>query len=130
PNLARRLVHPQDAEQVMKAYGAFQRGDTMQFRAEYRLFGADRRSVWVRHVARKDAERVYGLLLDVSDEKAAEEAALRSALHDAGTGLYNRGGFYAVAEQQLRIAQRNRSPLVLLVAEIVVPDAMKGMPAE
>jgi diguanylate cyclase (GGDEF)-like protein len=132
PNLPRRLVHPQDVERMIKSYTDFQNGAISLFRSEYRLLGANRRSVWVRHVARKaeDDARVYGLLLDVTDEMEAEEAIRTAALHDTSTGLYNRGGFYAVAEQQLRLAERYKTPLVLLIAEITRADAATRPPVE
>lgn len=123
-NLPRRLVHPQDAERVINTYTEFQKGATALFRSEYRLLGANRRSVWVRHIARRSDgdSRVYGLLLDVTEEKEAEEAVRETALHDTITGLYNRGGFYAVAEQQLRLAGRYKTPLVLLLADMKQAD--------
>jgi diguanylate cyclase (GGDEF)-like protein len=132
PNLPRRLVHPQDAERMIDAYTEFQNGHAEVFRGEYRLLGADHRSVWVRHIARKNPNdaRVYGLLLDVSDEMAAEEEMRAAALHDTNTGLYNRGGFYAVAQQQLHLAARYKTPLVLLLAQIRRADAAARTPAE
>ncbi len=132
PNLPRRLVHPQDAEAMIRTYTDFQTGRVKLFRSEYRLLGANRRSVWVRHVARKakDDGHVYGLLLDVTEEMEALEELRAATMHDSSTGLYNRGGFYAVAEQQLRLAERYKTPLVLLLAEIKRDDPAARPPAE
>jgi diguanylate cyclase (GGDEF)-like protein len=40
------------------------------------------------------------------------------SLHDPLTGLYNRRGFFALAEQQLRLATRNRQDLLLIFADL------------
>jgi diguanylate cyclase (GGDEF)-like protein len=40
------------------------------------------------------------------------------ALHDELTGLYNRRGFFAIVEHQLRIAKRKKTELYLLYADL------------
>jgi diguanylate cyclase (GGDEF)-like protein len=65
-----------------------------------------------------------GVLLarDVTEERGAiarrlEEAG-RLALIDELTGLTNRRGFTALAEQQMRFAQRTRRPLMIFYADV------------
>ncbi len=59
---------------------------------------------------------------DISERKKMEERLREAAITDALTGLLNRRGFFALAEQQLRAAGRNRKGLLLLYLDI---DNMK-----
>lgn len=55
---------------------------------------------------------------DITDRKQAEEA-LRSLSHiDELTGLFNRRQFFALAEQQLKIAIRTKKKLLLLFIDV------------
>jgi diguanylate cyclase (GGDEF)-like protein len=51
-----------------------------------------------------------------------EDRLRELSLRDALTGLYNRHGFDVLAEQQLRLATRNRKPLAILFVDL---DGMK-----
>lgn len=53
------------------------------------------------------------------EERLRAEAAVRQlSLTDELTGLYNRRGFFLLAEQQLKIAQRTQTPCCLLFADL------------
>lgn len=54
----------------------------------------------------------------------AREHAERLATTDALTGIYNRRGLFALAERQLKLAQRQDQPLALLIFDI---DRFKGI---
>ena len=50
--------------------------------------------------------------------KESEVTARRVSLHDALTGLHNRRGFIAIAEQQLELARSAQLPVLLLYADL------------
>jgi len=52
------------------------------------------------------------------ERKRAEEAIRALSLEDELTGLANRRGFYALAEQQLKVARRTKTGLFLLYSDV------------
>jgi len=62
-------------------------------------------AVLIRNKKGEPAE-IVGALLDITDRKLNEEALQKLSLADELTGLYNRRGFFTLAEQQLKIANR------------------------
>jgi diguanylate cyclase (GGDEF)-like protein/PAS domain S-box-containing protein len=65
-----------------------------------------------------DQVAVYGIYRDITAQKDAEEALRRLSTTDDLTGLLNRRGFFALAEQQRRIAVRRQADLLLLYLDI------------
>ncbi len=63
-------------------------------------------------------------LRDITDRKKAEEALQNLSLKDELTGLYNRRGFFILAEQGLKTAQRMGREMLLLFGDL---DHMKGI---
>jgi len=61
---------------------------------------------------------VIGFSVDITERKQAEEAIRALSLVDELTGLFNRRGFFALAEQQLKICNRAGEPLFLLFADL------------
>jgi diguanylate cyclase (GGDEF)-like protein/PAS domain S-box-containing protein len=61
---------------------------------------------------------VYGIYRDITAQKESEEALRRLSTTDDLTGLYNRRGFFLLAEQQRRIAVRRKAELLLLYIDI------------
>ena len=74
------------------------------------------------------SERVFkwiGAVSDITDHKKAEEErkkaeeALRTlSIKDDLTGLYNRRGFFALAEQGLKTAQRMGTEMLLIYGDL------------
>jgi len=62
------------------------------------------------------------VLRDISQQKEAEKKLYEAANTDILTGLYNRRGFIALAEHQLRVADRERKNLILVYLDL---DDMK-----
>jgi len=59
------------------------------------------------------------------EERAQAEEQLRLlSLTDDLTGLYNRRGFLALAEQQTRVANRDKKPMMVISADV---DDLKGI---
>ena len=63
-----------------------------------------------------------GVDTDITESKRMEQKLRVLSLRDDLTGLYNRRGFFTVAEQQLKMANRNRRRMLLLFADV---DNMK-----
>ncbi len=60
---------------------------------------------------------------DITDYKIAEETLHTMSFTDELTGLHNRRGFFAVAEQFLKLARRQKEGIFMLYADL---DNLKG----
>jgi diguanylate cyclase (GGDEF)-like protein/PAS domain S-box-containing protein len=87
-------------------WGQRQDGSTfpMEFRASEMLLGGERRFV--------------GILHDISEQRAQQDALEYQTLHDPLTGLPNRTLFNDRLRQAIAIAHRERKPLVLLIMDM------------
>ncbi|MGC1402962.1 MAG: GGDEF domain-containing protein [Thermodesulfobacteriota bacterium] len=70
------------------------------------------------------AESNRELLVEITERKRAEKALKALSLKDELTGLYNRRGFFIVAEQALKTAQRMGSEMMLIFGDL---DNLKGI---
>ena len=59
-----------------------------------------------------------GISRDITERKRMEEELRRAAVTDQLTGLFNRRGFIALAQQQLKLAERSRKGLILCFADL------------
>ncbi|HEY3436548.1 MAG TPA: diguanylate cyclase [Actinotalea sp.] len=89
----------------------------------YRLRHRDERIVWVRDAAvarrgRGGAVVLNGVLVDVTQEKALEEALARQAIHDPLTGLVNRGHFRERVDEALRESHVGGPAVALLFIDL------------
>lgn len=66
--------------------------------------------------------RIFLLYRDIGDRKEAEALIQRLSTTDDLTGLWNRRGFYTLAAQEVRRANRERAGLILIYADL---DAFK-----
>ena len=73
---------------------------------------------------RKSGKPLYlaNVSLDITKRKQLEERLHTMTIVDDLTGLYNRRGFFAIAGQQLRIAERAKNNMLLFFADL---DDMK-----
>ncbi|MEJ2201914.1 MAG: sensor domain-containing diguanylate cyclase, partial [Desulfuromonadaceae bacterium] len=61
---------------------------------------------------------IQAIVRDVTERKMLMEELYRLSVLDELTGLYNRRGFLALSEQQLKVAARNRQRLVLFFFDL------------
>lgn len=83
-------------------------------RVDPRVFSAQ----WLEHRAVATASAVVVTLRDISARKREARKLHRELLRDDLTGLLNRRGFLALAEQQLRLIRRNGGSAVVMYLDL------------
>jgi diguanylate cyclase (GGDEF)-like protein/PAS domain S-box-containing protein len=126
PAIATDLVHPDDLPRLRAtnvAAGDLEVGQVLQIR--YRARHGDGQWRWlVRRVTpfRRDAAgvvvEVAGVLRDVTDQVAAEDALRHAALHDSLTGLPNRALLVDRLQDSLVRAAREGRQLAVLFCDL------------
>ncbi len=105
-------VHSEDLSRLQHAIAAHLDGRSPHFESEHRMRHDDGSFRWMfsRGVAIRDeqgtATRMAGSMSDITARKSAEERLVHDALHDALTGLPNRGLFRDRLALALRRAER------------------------
>ncbi len=96
----------------------------LPYRLDYRIIRPDGE---IRHVheemrMRKNRdslpELMWGTIQDITDRKKLEEQLQAAAITDDLTGLFNRRGFFALAEQQCKVADRSGKGATLLYIDV------------
>jgi diguanylate cyclase (GGDEF)-like protein/PAS domain S-box-containing protein len=118
PTLWSARIHRADRDSVLRNEAEQTTGIE-----EYRLLHRDGHPVWVRDEAtierRPDGAPYWrGLLIDITDRKAAEDQLEYQALHDPLTGLPNRVLFLDRLEHALTRARRSRTRLAVLFCDL------------
>ncbi|MFB3739880.1 MAG: putative bifunctional diguanylate cyclase/phosphodiesterase, partial [Candidatus Velamenicoccus archaeovorus] len=118
-----RLLHPDDRERAL-----IQLRESWQcegaYTYEYRLIARDGRVVWVRDssivVCDEDGRPafVHGVMLDITDQKRAEEQIAFLAYHDKLTGLPNRAMFEELLDLAIARARRHDTAVVVIVTDL------------
>src|SRR3984885_4062587 len=124
PNWAEQLVHPEDLAKVGEAMRSILNKDAEGASIEFRLRAGDGAFRWVenRYVPVRDKEgrliEVEGIVIDVTERKAAEEKITLLARTDALTGLANRATFTERLSQSFAAAQRAANPFAILYLDL------------
>jgi diguanylate cyclase (GGDEF)-like protein/PAS domain S-box-containing protein len=120
PNMWLRRLHPEDRETVLqKFHDACATGG--RFAAEYRVLDRAGRVVWWRDEGRAllgpdgKARFVRGFVLDVTEQKLAEESLRKMRFFDQLTGLPNRVMLLNRLGRELAEAVRTSRPLAVLI---------------
>lgn len=92
-------------------------------RYELEIFAKDGRRVPIEVSTRVimkggEAVGVQGIARDITEHKRTEETLRSLSLVDDLTGLYNRRGFFALAEQQMKLAGRTGHGFTLIFADL------------
>ena len=114
------ITHPDDVRNDLANLYRLLQGETLRCQVEKRYLDKMGQIVWamnsvslVRDVQDNPAHFIFQIQ-DISERKRAEAALHSLSLVDELTGLYNRRGFLAVAEQHLTaIPRTNRVPVIL-----------------
>jgi diguanylate cyclase (GGDEF)-like protein/PAS domain S-box-containing protein len=61
---------------------------------------------------------ILSILRDITERKRLEEEILALTITDQLTGLHNRRGFLSLAEQQLKLSNRNKNGMLLFFADL------------
>ena len=90
--------------------------ETTVMRADGSEFPAE---LVISAVASKPEAPMFNLTLrDITERRQHEQALRAQSLRDELTGLYNRRGFFTIADRQARLADRNGTPFWLLFADV------------
>jgi diguanylate cyclase (GGDEF)-like protein/PAS domain S-box-containing protein len=97
--------------------------DELDTRYELEIFARDGRRIPLEvstRVILKGGEPVgvQGIARDITERRRTEETLRSLSLLDDLTGLYNRRGFLALAEQQVRLTQRTGHGFTLVFADL------------
>ena len=117
------LIVPEDRENIFKVWEKA-RGAKLPAELEYRIITADKTVKWVYEkgvFVYDDHDNVLGiegLIIDISDRKAAEEKLSSIAATDELTGLWNRRRFMQALQQEIMLAKRYGQIFSLLMLDI------------
>jgi diguanylate cyclase (GGDEF)-like protein/PAS domain S-box-containing protein len=122
PDLWVSRIHPDDHEMVIKAFDSIYLRGTAK--SEYRWLNSDGSYLWFHDEAvlirdeKGNPKEIIGTWRDVTDRKQMEETLRTLSLIDELTRLYNRRGFFALVEQQMKIANRTGKGMIVLFADL------------
>lgn len=109
-----RVELPQTDSMFYEHYErAFRTGDVVEFEAPSLLIDG-----WFKVHAYPSEEGLLIYFRDITEQRKNEERLRGMSMVDELTGLYNRRGFFALAEQHFRLAERNARALLLIFADV------------
>ncbi len=118
-------IHPEDAGEVNVTLQAHLKGNSPDYRAEFRLQQHSGEYLWVlargKVMARDEqgiALRMVGTHSDISDKKIQQERANYLAFFDTLTGLPNRALFQDRTQLMLSQSKRDNTPMALLFLDL------------
>jgi diguanylate cyclase (GGDEF)-like protein/PAS domain S-box-containing protein len=124
PSWAQSLIHPDDQAKVREAMARILDKDAEGASIEFRLCTGDGALRWVenRYVPVRDKEgriiEVEGIVIDITERKAAEEKITLLARTDGLTGLANRSTFTERLTQAFAAAQRGALAFAILYLDL------------
>ncbi|HEY3417858.1 MAG TPA: PAS domain S-box protein, partial [Armatimonadota bacterium] len=119
--ISRKIIeftHPDDRAADWRLFKELMSGKRERYQFEKRYLHKNGDIVWGRltvSLIRDDdgiPHLALGLVEDITERKQAEERLLGLLRTDELTGLYNRRGFYTLAEQLLKLAHRKKQELL------------------
>ena len=123
-------IHEEDRDRVVN-FCVAQSKSGIDHEADYRALTKDGSYVWIRdvvHVVRSEqgeVEALVGFMFDISERKKTEEKLLvlqkeleALSYRDSLTGVANRRMFDIILEREWADAQRNQTPLSLILLDI------------
>lgn len=123
-------IHEEDRERVVN-FCVAQSKSGIDHEADYRALAKDGSYVWIRdvvHVMRDDkgeVEALVGFMFDISERKKTEQKLVELqkelealSYRDSLTNIANRRMFDTIMEREWADAQRNKTPLSLILLDI------------
>ncbi len=117
------FVHPDEQNAVDRFFGRQFVKKLHNTYYEYPLRTKQGNKVWLgqnTHLILKDGEAAgfQAVARDLTEKKKMESEILALSITDPLTGLHNRRGFLSLATQQLKVAERDKSKMLLLFADL------------
>ncbi len=118
------LMDPEDEARVSAAMARTVEKDAEGAAIEFRLRTADGTWRWVenRYTPVRDAQgrlvEIEGMIIDITERKAAEERIAQMARTDGLTGLANRGTFIEQLRQAFAAARRGGNPFAIMYLDL------------
>ncbi len=120
------FIHPEDRALVLERYEKRLRVKEAPATYPFRIVDKEGRIRWTEiHSAGIEwagKPATLNLLTDITERRQLEERLQEISLKDELTGLYNRRGFFTLAEQQFKVEARRKRPMLLFFADL---DGMK-----
>jgi diguanylate cyclase (GGDEF)-like protein/PAS domain S-box-containing protein len=122
------LLHPDDLQKVFEAHARIMRGEETPPVHEFRVLTADGTVRWADSravvISWEGKPATLNFITDITDRKRMESEIFALSITDHLTSLHNRRGFLSLAGQQLKLAERNKSGLLLFFADL---DGLKSI---
>lgn len=124
PNWASRLIHPDDQAKVGAAMTGLLQDGAGASSIEFRLAAGQDRYRWVdnRYTPIRDKDgrlvEVEGIIIDITERKAAEEKIALLARTDSLTGLANRATFNERLAQAFAATRRGGPPFAVISLDV------------
>ncbi len=124
PHWAERLIYPEDQAKLGEAMARILNKDAPGATIEFRLRTGDGTLRWVenRYVPVRDKDgrliEVEGIIIDITERKAAEDKITLLARTDSLTGLANRAPFNERLAQAFAAAERGATPFAILFLDL------------
>lgn len=124
------ITHPEDLNEDLKLFHELIEGKRDHYHMDKRYYRKDGALMWagVHCAAIKDRGGKFKYILsvveDITERRTVEETLQAAVITDNLTGLFNRRGFFTLAEQQIKLSQRNGKGLSLLVIDV---DGLKAI---
>ncbi len=117
------FVHPDEREAVNRFFGRQFVKKLHNTYLEYPLRTKQGNKVWLgqnTQLILKDGQPAgfQAVARDLTEKKKMESEILALSITDPLTGLHNRRGFLSLATQQLKVAERDKSEMMLLFADL------------
>jgi PAS domain S-box-containing protein/diguanylate cyclase (GGDEF)-like protein len=118
------ITHPDDVEKCLSLFHEMVEGKLDHYQIEKRYLRKDGSMMWARLSAaairneRGDFKYSAAVIEDITELKTIEEKLQAAIATDALTGLFNRSGFFTLAEQKIKQAHMNREWMSLLYLDI------------
>jgi len=118
-----RGIHPEDGERVQNVFRESLAG-CRPYVTEYRLSRSDGEFRWVAEFGNpfKGIDGQFAGYIsscyDIHERRALEETLKSISITDDLTGLLNRRGFFALAQQQIKIANRIGKDMLLVYGDL------------